>query len=202
MLVVEQRAELRRLHFVQGVSIKELSRRTGLHRSTIRRALRSDEPPRYERAPLPSKLDPLTGEIHRLLRDDPHLPGVRIRELLSEQGYAGRRRSSMRTCARSARSSSPRPAHTSAPRTAPESSRSSISGSRSARSRSASVRRVAGTSSSLRSGTRGSAPPRWCSRRNRPTSTGRWRAACGRSAGCRRRSSPTRRCALSWTARR
>ncbi len=90
MLVVEQWAELRRLHFVDGISIKELARRTGLHRSTIRRALRSERPPRYERAPLPSKLDPFKDEIHRLLRDDSRLPGVRVRELLAEQGYAGR----------------------------------------------------------------------------------------------------------------
>ena len=54
MQSVQQWAELRRLHFVQGVSIKELHRRTGLHRETIRRALRSAEPPRYERAAMPS----------------------------------------------------------------------------------------------------------------------------------------------------
>jgi lambda repressor-like predicted transcriptional regulator len=33
---VEQWAELRREHFVGGVSIKELSRRTGLSRNTVR----------------------------------------------------------------------------------------------------------------------------------------------------------------------
>ena len=81
MQSVEQWAELRRLHFVQGVSIKELHRRTGLHRDTIRRALRSSEPPRYERPAAPSKLDPFKDEIHRLLREDPKLPNVRIAEL-------------------------------------------------------------------------------------------------------------------------
>jgi hypothetical protein len=55
---VEQWAELRREHFVRGVSIKQLVRQTGLARNTIRAALRSSTPPRYERAPAGSKLDP------------------------------------------------------------------------------------------------------------------------------------------------
>jgi len=42
---VERWAELRREHFVRGVSIKELSRRTGLSRNTIRAALRATQPP-------------------------------------------------------------------------------------------------------------------------------------------------------------
>jgi hypothetical protein len=44
---VEQWAELRREHFVRGVSIKALARRTGLCRSTVGSALRSSEPPGY-----------------------------------------------------------------------------------------------------------------------------------------------------------
>src|SRR5712692_3787241 len=90
MQSVEQWAELRRLHFVQGVSIKELHRRTGLHRQTIRKALRSSGPPRYEREAVGSKLDPFKDEIHRLLREDPRLPNTRIGELIAEQGYAGK----------------------------------------------------------------------------------------------------------------
>ena len=49
MVGVEQWAEVRRLHRVEGVSIREISRRTGLHRKTIRRALAAAEPPRYSR---------------------------------------------------------------------------------------------------------------------------------------------------------
>jgi transposase len=86
---VEQWAELRRLHFVKGLSIKEMQRRTGLHRQTIRRALRSAQAPRYERPPRPSKLDPFREEIQRLLREEPRLPGTRMRELLQEIGYEG-----------------------------------------------------------------------------------------------------------------
>ena len=43
VLDVERWAELRREHFVRGVSINELVRRTGLARNTIRSALRSDD---------------------------------------------------------------------------------------------------------------------------------------------------------------
>jgi transposase len=83
---VEQWAELRREHFVGGRSIKELARSTGLSRNTIRRALRSERPPSYERAPKPRVLDPFKDEIHRLLREDPKLSGVRVRELLEPLG--------------------------------------------------------------------------------------------------------------------
>jgi transposase len=77
------------LYFVKRLSIKEIVRRTGHGRNTIRRALRSGEPPRYRRPPRPSKLDAYREEVHRLLRLDPRLPGKRVRELLEEQGYAG-----------------------------------------------------------------------------------------------------------------
>ena len=57
MLDVERWAELRREHFVGGLSIKEFVRRHGIDRNTVRRALRSDLPSVYERASV-SKLDP------------------------------------------------------------------------------------------------------------------------------------------------
>jgi hypothetical protein len=86
---VEQWAEIRRMHFVEGLGIKEIGRRTGRDRKTIRRALRSDEPPRYRRPPRQSKLDPFRDEIDSLVRSDPRLPGKRIRELIEELGYEG-----------------------------------------------------------------------------------------------------------------
>jgi transposase len=89
VLDVEQWAELRREHFVRGVSIKELMRRTGLARNTIRVALRSDAPPGFRCPERPSKLDPFKEEICELLRSDPKLSGVRVRELIEPLGYAG-----------------------------------------------------------------------------------------------------------------
>ena len=49
MVRVERWAEIRRMDRVEELSIREIARRTGLHRKTIRRALRSPEPPRYRR---------------------------------------------------------------------------------------------------------------------------------------------------------
>jgi predicted DNA-binding protein (UPF0251 family) len=49
VLNVEQWAEMRRLHFIEKVGIRELSRRFGVHRKTIRRAIQSADPPRYSR---------------------------------------------------------------------------------------------------------------------------------------------------------
>ena len=40
---MESESKIRRLHFVQGYSIKSLVRKTGLSRNTIRRVLRADK---------------------------------------------------------------------------------------------------------------------------------------------------------------
>ena len=89
MLDVERWAELRREHFVRGVGIKELARRYGVDRNTVRRAVRSPEPPRYQRPAVASKLDPFKDEIHRLLKNDPKLSGVRVREEIEPLGFDG-----------------------------------------------------------------------------------------------------------------
>jgi transposase len=89
LLGVEGWAELRREHFVRGVSIKELARRTGMSRNTIRSALRSSTAPRYSRPSPVSKLDPFKDEIHRLLKADAKLTGQRIRELIAPLGFDG-----------------------------------------------------------------------------------------------------------------
>jgi len=86
---VEQWAEVRRLHFVRGLSQREIHRRTGLHRDTIRNAIKSDRPPQYQRAPTGSKLDSFKDEIHQLLREDAKLPGQRVRELITALGFDG-----------------------------------------------------------------------------------------------------------------
>ncbi len=86
---MQQRAQIRRMHFAPGLSIKEIARRTGRDRNTVRRALRAASAPKYQRPSAPSKLDPFKGEIHRLLRADPRLPGQRVRELIAPLGYVG-----------------------------------------------------------------------------------------------------------------
>jgi transposase len=86
---VEQWAEIRRMHFVRGLSQREIHRRTGLHRDTIRRAIESDTPPVYRREAKGSKLDAFKAEIHRLLGEDHKVPGQRIRELIEPLGFTG-----------------------------------------------------------------------------------------------------------------
>jgi transposase len=86
---VEQWAEIRRMHRVERLSIREIHRRTGLHRKTIRRALASEGPPAYRRAAAGSKLDPFKGWVEEQLRVDPRLPSKRLRELAEELGYEG-----------------------------------------------------------------------------------------------------------------
>ncbi len=89
MVGVEQWAEIRRLRRVEGVSIREIGRRTGLHRKTIRRALAATEPPKYSRALAGSKLDPFKDWICEQLAADPRVQSQRLREMATELGYAG-----------------------------------------------------------------------------------------------------------------
>jgi transposase len=86
---VEQWAEIRRLYRVEGVSIREISRRLGLHRKTIRRALAAAEPPSYSRAPVGSKVDPFKDWICEQLEAEPRIQSQRLREMAAELGYAG-----------------------------------------------------------------------------------------------------------------
>ncbi len=90
MLNVQRWAEIRRMRFVEGLSIGEIVRRTAHGKNTVRRAIRSDSPPAYRRPPRPSKLDPHKPRIHELLRADPRIPASVIRERITEEeGYAG-----------------------------------------------------------------------------------------------------------------
>ena len=89
MLKVEEWAEIRRLHKVEGLSQRAISRRLGLNRRTVAKALASAEPLRYQRSARGSILDPHKPKIHALLAKDPKLSAVRIWELLRDDGYPG-----------------------------------------------------------------------------------------------------------------
>jgi transposase len=86
---VEQWAEIRRMHRVEGLSGREISRRTGLHRDTVARLLAVPEPPRYQRRPVGSKLDPFKDWICEQLAGDPRIQSQRLREMATELGYEG-----------------------------------------------------------------------------------------------------------------
>jgi transposase len=90
LLGVEQWAEIRRMKHVEGLSQREIHRRTGVHRDTIRKALASPQPPSYGPRPRrSSRLDPFRATIEELLDDEPTLSGVRVREELEKLGYRG-----------------------------------------------------------------------------------------------------------------
>jgi transposase len=89
MVNVEVWAEVRRLHRIEGLSIKAIGRKLRLARNTVREVLRSEGPPEYRRRTGASKLDPFKGRIAELLAEYPRLSGVRVREILSAEGYTG-----------------------------------------------------------------------------------------------------------------
>jgi transposase len=86
---VEQWAEVRRMYRVDGLSAREISRRTGLARDTVARLLASPAPPRYSRRPVGSKLDPFRDWICEQLATDPRMQSRRLREMAWELGYVG-----------------------------------------------------------------------------------------------------------------
>jgi hypothetical protein len=85
---VEQWAEVRRMRRVEGLSAREISRRTGLARDTVTRLLSAAEPPRYSRS-TGSKLDPFKDWICDQLATDPRIQSQRLREMAAEIGYLG-----------------------------------------------------------------------------------------------------------------
>src|SRR5436190_2503963 len=73
-----------------GLSQREIARRLGINRRTAARLVASDAPPRYERAPSGSQLDPLEPLLRELVEQWPELKAPRATEILREQhGYTG-----------------------------------------------------------------------------------------------------------------
>ena len=87
---MEDWAEIRRLHRVERLSQRAIARRLGIARDTVAAALKRAEPPRYQRAPSGSKLDPFKPRIAELLGQYPTLSGVRVYEILRAAGYGGK----------------------------------------------------------------------------------------------------------------
>jgi transposase len=80
VLTVEDWAEIRRLHFAEGLAIKEITRRLGVARNTVRQAVRSGQPPVFHRRPRPSAVDAYEPAIRELLRAHPRMPATVIAE--------------------------------------------------------------------------------------------------------------------------
>jgi transposase len=80
VIKVEDWAEIRRLSKAEGLPIKQIARVMNVSRNTVRAALRSDAPPRYERAPKGSVADAFEPRIRELLRAYPAMPASVIGE--------------------------------------------------------------------------------------------------------------------------
>ncbi len=97
MLVVETIAKIRRLHFVDGKSIKQICRELRVSRNTVRKVIRSDATVfTYDRATQPRpKIDPLRSELDEMLAENARrakrerLTVIRIYEELRNRGYGG-----------------------------------------------------------------------------------------------------------------
>jgi transposase len=77
---VEDWAEIRRLHRAEGIAIKVIARTMGVSRNTVRSALASDGPPRYERRAAGSSVDAFEPRIRELLQAYPTMPATVIAE--------------------------------------------------------------------------------------------------------------------------
>lgn len=80
MISVEDWAEIRRLHRAEGMGIRAISRHLGVARNTVRDALSSAGPPRYERVRAGSVVDAFEPAIRELLQTVPTMPATVIAE--------------------------------------------------------------------------------------------------------------------------
>ncbi len=85
MLSVEDWAEIRRLHRVEGMPIKTIARVRGISRNTVRAALGSDGAPKYARPRAPSVVDEVEPRIRELLAAWPTMPATVIAERIGWQ---------------------------------------------------------------------------------------------------------------------
>lgn len=80
LLSGEDWAEIRRLHRSEGLPIKLIARTLGISRNTVRAALASDGPPKYERKPAGSAVDAFEDAIRAQLLAVPTMPASVIAE--------------------------------------------------------------------------------------------------------------------------
>jgi transposase len=79
-LVVEDWAEIRRLSRAEEMPIKVIARVMGCSKNTVKSALASDGPPRYERVGSGSIVDEVEPRIRELLAAWPTMPATVIAE--------------------------------------------------------------------------------------------------------------------------
>ena len=80
--------DIRKLHD-QGLTIRAIARRLGVHRRKVRQALQSQQPPTRTSPARGSIIDPYRGWILAKLEQYPELSALRIHQMLGEQGFTG-----------------------------------------------------------------------------------------------------------------
>jgi transposase len=85
VISVEDWAEIRRLHRAEQMPIRAIARKLGISRTTVRRAVASDRPPKYERAPKGSIVDTVEPKIRELLEVWPDMPATVVAERIGWQ---------------------------------------------------------------------------------------------------------------------
>ncbi|MFI1184578.1 helix-turn-helix domain-containing protein, partial [Streptomyces sp. NPDC020799] len=80
MISVEDWAEIRRLHRAEKMPVRAIARKLGIARNTVRRAVASDAPPKYQRAAKGSIVDAVEPQIRELLEQWPDMPATVIAE--------------------------------------------------------------------------------------------------------------------------
>jgi transposase len=78
VLSVEDWAEIRRLRRAEQMPIAQIARMLGISRNTVKAALASDGPPKYQRAPAGSVADVFEPRIRELLAAYPRMPATVI----------------------------------------------------------------------------------------------------------------------------
>jgi transposase len=80
--------EIRKLHD-EGLTVRAIARRLGVHRRKVRAALKSPIPPASSSTRRGSIIDPYRGWILAKLQQYPQLSASRIHQMLTEQGFSG-----------------------------------------------------------------------------------------------------------------
>ncbi|KVS08434.1 helix-turn-helix domain-containing protein [Burkholderia vietnamiensis] len=97
MITVGMLAKIRRMYFREKVPLREIARRMGLSRNTVRTWLKQPEAakPKYPKRVSPSVVDEWAGQLEEWLRTDSHRPKRDRRtarfmfEAIRTQGFSG-----------------------------------------------------------------------------------------------------------------
>jgi len=87
MISMKDWAAIRQLA-AAGVPGRQIALDLGISRETVRSAIASDRPPRYERRPGPTSFDDVAPRVKELLKDNPGLPATVLAEKVGWTGSA------------------------------------------------------------------------------------------------------------------